>query len=103
MSTTESLRIQIDALRIEKQQLSSLQIVVARTQLSTAPSSQQDLHSMTLADLIPQLDCLFPRGDVHTLPPCRLAYVSSVRFQLQDQQEKNALQEKCSFQESQVE
>ena len=109
MSTSESLRVQIDAIRIEKQQL----------EVENVRFREKRLEQGALIDKEAECARLRAERDSLTVEASQLksdneglvaetAQLKAVYEQLlseasQDQQEKDALQEKCSFQESQME
>ena len=109
MSTTKSLRVQIDALRIEKQQLEVENVrfrekrpeqgaLIDKEAECARLRVERDSLTIEASQLKSENEGLVAEtGQLKAVYEQLLSEVS------QDQQEKDALQEKCSFQESQVE
>ena len=109
MSMTESLRVQIDALRIEKQQLEVENVRFREKRPEQGALIDKEAE---WARLCAERDSLTVEasqlkseneGLVAETGQLKAVYEQLLSEASQDQQEKDALQEKCSFQESQVE
>ena len=109
MSMTESLRVQIDALRIEKQQLEVENIRFREKrpeQRALIDKEAECARVRTERDsLIVEASQLKSENEglVVETGQLKAVYKQLLSEASQDEQEKDALQEKCSFHESQDE
>ena len=105
----ESLRVQIDALRIEKQQLEVENVrfrekhpvqgaLIDKEAECAHLCAERDSLTIKASQLKSENESL-----VAEMGQLKAVYEQQLSEASQDQQEKDALQEKCSFQESQVE